>query len=76
MPQISLYIDKETLEQVEILAKTDQVSISKWVGNNIKDLIKHRYPKDFFALHGSIDDESFQKPASLNPHDDVRQESL
>ncbi len=76
MPQISLYIDKETLEQVEKLAKIDQVSISKWVGNNIKNLMKHQYPKNFFALHGSIDDESFQKPASLNPHDDIRRGPL
>ncbi|HXK50639.1 MAG TPA: hypothetical protein PKW56_09265 [Clostridiales bacterium] len=44
MPQISLYIDEETLKKVEKTAKKEHVSISKWVGNNIKRSFSKDYP--------------------------------
>jgi hypothetical protein len=66
MPQVSLYIDKETLEKIEKFAQKSHTSISKWVGNNLKKLIKDDYPDDFFALFGAIQDTSFQKPENLS----------
>ena len=40
MPQISLYIDKDTLTKIEKAAAKERISISKWVGKNIKKEIK------------------------------------
>jgi len=60
MPQISLYIDKETLAKIEKAAAKERISISKWVGKNIKKVIKEDYPRGYFDLFGSITDESFE----------------
>ncbi len=65
MPQVSLYIDKETFGKIERLARESNTSLSKWVGNNLKKLIKDEYPEDFFGLFGSINDDSFQRPTGL-----------
>jgi hypothetical protein len=75
MPQISLYIDKETLSKIEKAANRDKVSISKWVGINLKKVIKDDYPKNYFDLYGSISDDSFSVP-SLSFKNDSKRESL
>ena len=75
MPQISLYIDKETLEKVETAAKTEHISISKWVGRRIKNAVNQEYPNGFFDLFGAIGDESFQI-GSLSFNDDSKRESF
>lgn len=76
MPQISLYIDENTLEKIGEIAKNENLSISKWVGNNIKSLIKNRYPEDFFSLFGAINDDSFQRPEELDDDNDHIRESF
>jgi len=66
MPQVSLYIDKETLDKIEKLAKKSKTSISKWVGTRLKKIIEKEYPDDFFNLFGSIQDATFRKPKELS----------
>lgn len=77
MPQISLYIDEETLSKVEKAAKKEHISISKWVGNNIKRSFDGQYPKDYFKVFGSIKDESMvaEKPADYNAEIKERDQS-
>ena len=72
MPQVSLYIDKETLGKIEELARKDNTSLSKWVGNNLKKLIKDEYPADYFGLFGSIKDVSFRRPDELTVDSDAQ----
>lgn len=76
MPQVSLYIDKDTLIKIEHLAKKNHTSISKWVGNNLKRLIKDDYPDDFFSLFGAITDKTFVRPESLSFSNDVKREVI
>jgi hypothetical protein len=76
MPQISLYIDDDTLEKIAEIAKSENLSISKWVGGNIKSLIKNRYPEDFFSLFGTLKDENFQRPEELDPKNDHKREPV
>jgi len=68
MPQISLYIDEETLKKIEKAAKKEHISISKWVGNNIKRAFKSEYPENYFNLCGSIKDETMvaESPSVYN----------
>ncbi|MBN1501037.1 MAG: toxin-antitoxin system, antitoxin component [Spirochaetes bacterium] len=75
MPQISLYIDKETLIKIEKAAQREKISISKWVGKNIKKVINNDYPKGYFDLFGSISDESFDVK-KLSFKDDSKRESF
>jgi hypothetical protein len=76
MPQVSLYIDKETLGKIEELAQKSHTSISKWVGNNLKKLIKDDYPEDFFSLFGVLDDDSFNRPSEIAFHADSTREEI
>lgn len=75
MPQISLYIDKDTLARIEKAAARERISISKWVGNNIKRIIKEDYPQGYFDLFGSITDKSFEIK-DLSFEQDSKRESL
>jgi hypothetical protein len=76
MPQVSLYIDKDTLEKIEKVAQKSHISISKWVGNNLKRLVKDDYPDDFFGLFGAIRDASFDKPANLSFNADTKRVAI
>jgi len=63
MPQISLYIDEETLSKIEKAAKKEHISISKWVGNNIKRSFESKIntvennTTEWLKLAGSWEDE-------------------
>jgi hypothetical protein len=76
MPQISLYIDKDTLSRIERIAHHDRMSISKWVGSNIKTLIDDVYPEGYFSLFGSMNDISIRRPESPGFSNDTRRELL
>ncbi|OQA96723.1 MAG: hypothetical protein BWY23_01897 [Spirochaetes bacterium ADurb.Bin218] len=73
MPQISLYIDKDTLAKIEKAAAKERLSISKWVGNNIRKIIKEDYPEGYFDLFGSITDKSFEIKNLSFDHDSKRE---
>lgn len=76
MPQVSLYIDKETLVKIEHLAQKSHTSISKWVGNKLKRIIKDDYPEDFFDLFGSVHDGTLVRPESVSFNRDTGREKI
>ncbi len=76
MPQISLYIDEPTLKKVENVAKAQQVSISKWVADQIRSRIDVVYPPGFEQLFGSIDDDTFVEPPEISASADSHRETL
>ncbi len=76
MPQISLYIDKNTLASVEKAAKNDKLSISKWVARKIRKALHSEWPSNYFNLFGSIKDDSFVEPEKLNIKHDSKRETL
>lgn len=65
MPQLSLYLDDRTLKAVENKAKAQKISISKFVREAIEKDIQSNWPKDYFALFGSIKDSTFKAPKDL-----------
>lgn len=62
MPQISLYVDEETLRKVESAAKRQHVSISKWVSEQIRSKIEPVYPLGFEDLFGSLAEDDLVRP--------------
>lgn len=76
MPQISLYIDKETMQMVEKAARAEDLSISKWVGKQLKKSLRTNYPADYEHLFGSITDESFVEPERHPDTTDAKRESF
>jgi len=76
MPQVSLYIDKETLEKIESAAKAENLSISKWVRKQVNSAFQTGYSSDFKDLFGSVNDDSFEVPLRNTSVDDVPREAL
>ncbi|GHV73169.1 hypothetical protein AGMMS49940_04710 [Spirochaetia bacterium] len=74
MPQISLYIDTDTLQKVEIRAKQDRLSLSKWVGKALKKSIKDEYPAGFSLLCGTLKETPFEIPPQGKFEDDCPRE--
>lgn len=76
MPQISLYIDEDTLKKVENAARRRHISISKWVAEQIRTKVEPVYPEGFETLFGSIKDSTFQRPPQLRFDHETSRESL
>lgn len=76
MPQISLYIDEKTLKQVESAARRQNMSISKWVAEQIRLCIEPSYPTTFEDLFGSVHDDSFVAPRQGYFSDDSTRDLL
>ena len=66
MTQLSLYLDPSTMEYLRKEASSQDCSLSKYVANIIKDRSVSAWPKNFFDLYGTIDDESFLAPLELD----------
>ena len=65
MAQLCLYLDSETIKKIEAMAKANQVSVSKWVRENLKESLTNTWPRDYFNLFGCINDNSFKKAQPL-----------
>ncbi len=76
MPQISLYIDQETLDKIENAAKREHLSISKWVAEQIRSRVQPTYPTAFENLFGSVEDETFKRPEPNGFESDSFREAL
>ena len=75
MPQLSLYIDKKTLQQLEIAAKIEHLSISKYAVKKLNESIYKKWPNNYEELFGSIQDEKFNVEKIENfKNDSVRDE--
>ncbi|HUZ18174.1 MAG TPA: toxin-antitoxin system, antitoxin component [Spirochaetia bacterium] len=59
MPQLSRYIDEETLHKLETAAKLENVSISKYVVRKLNETMSTSWPEGYHKLFGSISDSSF-----------------
>ncbi len=59
MPQLSLYVDAETLRKIEKAAELENTSISKWVTGKLTEYLEKNWPENYRSLYGSIDDNSF-----------------
>ena len=76
MPQLSLYIDEITLKKIELAAKIENLSISKYVVNKINDVINDTWPAQFDKLFGSITDETFGEINTIPLSEDIAREEL
>ncbi|MCZ8342515.1 MAG: toxin-antitoxin system, antitoxin component [Leptospira sp.] len=76
MPQLSLYIDQETLKKIELAAKKEKISISQWVKGKLQSSFEKKWPDNYFQLYGSIDDKSYKKPDSLSFKDESKREAF
>jgi hypothetical protein len=76
MPQLSLYIDEEILKKIEIAAKMNNISISKFVSDTMKTHLSNGWTKGFENVFGSITDESFEINDFKDFSSDTERESI
>jgi hypothetical protein len=76
MPQISLYIDVETLTKIEIAAKINNTSISKWVSERLKESLTGKWPDKYRNLFGCIDDDTFNVEKVQGFDTDLKREHI
>ncbi|MDC7235378.1 MAG: hypothetical protein PQJ58_19275 [Spirochaetales bacterium] len=76
MPQLSLYIDKETMKDLESAAKMENLSISKYTVKLIRESIHSKWPSSYGDLYGKIEDESFAADKADDFRKDIPRESL
>ncbi len=62
MPQISLYVDKETLKMIQEAANAAKTSISNWVVTQLREKLDSSYPEGYQELFGSIEDRDVKEP--------------
>ncbi len=76
MPQLSLYLNKKMMKQLEEGAAMSNLSISKYVSLSLNNYFDSSWPVGYSELFGSIKDPTFEKPDTLNFQDDGKRENL
>jgi len=61
MPQISLYLEEEIHREIEMRARLNNTSVSKFVATTLKAFFSQDWPRGFQNTFGSITDESFAR---------------
>lgn len=62
MPQVTVYLDKETEKKARLAAKKSGKSLSAWLRKIIEAAPEGEWPADFDRLFGSINDKKFVPP--------------
>ena len=57
MSQLAIYIDDQLAERLDKAAKVSGKSKSRWVADAIKRSLQDQWPKGFFDLAGSWEDD-------------------
>jgi len=74
MPQVSLYIDERTLKRIQTAAKTENLSLSRYVSQKLRATLEDEWPDNYSDLFGSVTDPSFGVEPVAAP--DARREEL
>lgn len=65
MAQLSLYLDDGLMGRLKRRASNEGISVSKYVARLVEENLLYTWPKGYFDLFGSIDDETFVEPEDL-----------
>lgn len=76
MPQLTVYIDEQTLKRIESAARVEDSSISKWVKRRLEQSLNHDWPVGYSALFGSLGEADLQRPAQPDPKRDAKRDKL
>lgn len=72
MPQLSLYLDDDTMDAMREHATAEHLSLSKYASRCIASgNSSSAWPSDFWNLYGSIKDDTFERPVELDPELDA-----
>jgi hypothetical protein len=66
VPQVSLYLDADTMALVQKRAEAGQRSLSRYVAELIREDVSDAWPAGYWSLYGSVSDDSFARPDQLD----------
>lgn len=66
MPQLSLYLDDETMDRLREDAAREGVSLSRFARMKICEQKSAHWPESFWGTYGALNDETFVLPEKLD----------
>lgn len=77
MGQVTIYLDNNVETKMKKTAKSEHLSVSKWVARIIEEKIETEWPQDIVKLAGSWEDDfPTIEELRLNPSLDNPREAL
>lgn len=66
MPQLSLYIDDKTMDELRKAADEQGVSLSRYARTVIQERGRSAWPDAFWRTYGALSDDGFVIPKELD----------
>lgn len=66
MPQLSLYIDGKTMDELRKAADEQGISLSRYARTVIQERERSAWPEAFWRTYGALSDDSFAIPEELD----------
>ncbi len=76
MAQLTLYVDEKMLKQIELEAKKEKSSVSKWVAQKLSLVLRRSWPARFLDTAGALKGEGLKRPPQNDFAPDVRRAKL
>jgi hypothetical protein len=76
MGQVTIYLDAETEKKLQEAAKKNGLSLSKWVGNLIREKTATTWPDSIAKLAGTWKDMATAEELREEAGDDLPRETL
>ena len=76
MPQLTIYLYKETYKKIKTAAKRAGSSVSNWVKEKLNKAIQDGWPEGYFDILGSLAEVRMNRPRDLSFDDDVPRKRL
>jgi hypothetical protein len=77
MPQISLYVDKETMRKITSSARREKKSVSSWVRERVVRESRSQWPEGYFErVFGFLKDSDLEVPPPLDPRHNAPRERM
>ena len=76
MAQMTIYLDDETVQRVERVARQSGSSVSSWVKQRLTEALDRTWPPGFFDLFGRLEDSGIDRPPQPDSGMDEEREPL
>ena len=76
MAQLTVYMEETILRKVEVAAKREHESVSKWVKKHLVSALQTTWPSHYFDLFGSLTKEKLERPPQPDFSSDSRRQRL
>jgi hypothetical protein len=76
MGQVTIYLDRDTEKHAKNAARSEGVSLSKWIASALRAKTATAWPKEVLELEGAWPDFPDIRKLRRGPLQDVRREKL